>query len=133
MSEDLATWLLEQIAEDERLAAALQTAPATTPHWEHRNAGTVHPGVYEQGRIYTVLNDEYFDEMLAYVANWDPARTLAECDAKRRRLAHIADELDEWRAGWHDGNDRERAIDGWMALLKLEALPYADRSGYRPV
>lgn len=52
-------------------------------------------------------------------------------DAKRRRVAHIADQLEQWRMGRHDSEDRDKAVDGLEELLKLEALPMADRPEYR--
>lgn len=50
----------------------------------------------------------------------DPARVLAECAAKRRRVEITIDARDE--------------LDLWQgeALLRLEALPYAGHPDYRP-
>ena len=54
-----------------------------------------------------------------HIARWDPARVLAECEAKRRiveQLAPIAEET------WDVDLGR---------VLKLLALPYADHPDYR--
>lgn len=60
-----------------------------------------------------------------HIARHDPARVLADVDAKRRILdLEVPDHYDtpgEWR-GWHDAyND----------VLRLLALPYADHPDYR--
>jgi hypothetical protein len=74
------------------------------------------------------------DTVAAHMALWDPARVLAECEAKRRRIAHLTDAIDTWRTcGLHDDSTREQAIDDLETALKLEALPYAKlgRPGYQ--
>jgi len=63
-----------------------------------------------------------------HIARHDPARVLAEVDAKRRILDHHP--LSEWRVdppACATCNDMEHPCH----TLKLLALPYADRPGYR--
>lgn len=101
--DDLVHWLLEQVATDEAEATAAfsgQTDPengwgidgrAITPH-----VGVIHEEVQR-----------------THVAKWNPARVLAECEAKRR----IIDLVVGAYAGY--------------AVLPVLALPYATRPGYR--
>jgi hypothetical protein len=56
----------------------------------------------------------------AHVATWQPARVLAECAAKRRRIQVIQD-------GWVSYNDDNILGE----LLEIEALPYKDHPDYR--
>jgi hypothetical protein len=70
-----------------------------------------------------------------HIVRWDPARVLAECEA-RRRIVEFADEatsLDmqvdgEFRIGSRDESDEPYIGDSIMRAL---ALPYADSEGYR--
>jgi hypothetical protein len=73
----------------------------------------------------------------AHIARWDPARVLAECEAKRRIVAiHARDYGHECPgegedpimipAGWY-GSDGCRDCD----VLRLLALPYASHPDYR--
>jgi hypothetical protein len=102
MNEILA-WLLEQVAEDERVATAAKNDLDAAPWWTYEHA-----------------------------ASWDPARVLAECDAKRRIIS-----LFTLPVGDTNLTDRETKARVLLdehfphpALLLL-ALPYSDRPGYR--
>lgn len=54
-----------------------------------------------------------------HFARHDPLRVLAEVDAKRRII--------DWALAW-----LEREVAPWNAdLIRMLALPYADRAGYR--
>lgn len=132
-SADLASWLLEQIAEDERMAQAVDPlgeviimggnhVPDTFGHVRHSTHG-------EDGAprtIYDIAAERHF-------ARWHPARVLAECEAKRKivmRCALLLEAFDDPEHGaWHDVNRRERS----HARMTLEALalPFADRPGYQ--
>ncbi|WP_405964870.1 DUF6221 family protein [Streptomyces sp. NBC_00723] len=139
--DDLLKWLGEQLDEDERIARAATPGP-----WEWKR---------EHGEPWQPEPDGWLDysgEYLAaagdgatlfgpgmtphadavHIAAHDPARVLREIEAKRRIIAEVVPEIDgmedridgEWGAG--DPTERES-----MALLRLLALPYADRSGFR--
>lgn len=127
--DDLAAWLLEQIDEDERIAtndgrvqAAEWTALATGPEsdwsapWEVLRVG---------GVAFRAIDHE-----ARHAANWDPKRALAECEAKRR-LVVCAWEVAalEDSAAWEYG--RDPVFHESQRMLKVMALPYADRPGYR--
>jgi hypothetical protein len=73
-----------------------------------------------------------------HIARWDPARVLAECDAKRR-IIELFRETTEGEDGISDDADFLRQMDEiatgrWEALrsvIRLLALPYADHPDYR--
>lgn len=126
MSDDLAGWLLEQIAEDDRRLAG------DSGDWHTALCG------YAMG--------EYGDTCSCDVAD----RVLAECDAKRRIIAlhtvttRLVDVDDDDEGGLIEveycqmcaaGASCECCTDEedrvWPCEhLKLLALPYADRPGY---
>jgi hypothetical protein len=129
--DDLVTWLLEQVAEDERVAR--EAIQETTGRW------TVRSTDWGGGRLYVeddcgamILHARYpNDPQYPHIARWDPAGVLAECEAKRRRIEHLTSAIADWRAGRHDSQDRETAIEDFSTALKLEAFAYAGRPGYR--
>lgn len=115
---DRIEWLLAAIAEDERMArgaAERQWAGSASPwavagdrHIRYASGGSEsvvairveHPsGAWE--RIYVKGDD---GTTAAHIACWDPARVLAECNAKRRIIAEHQPE-----PGW-DMNRVERDI-----------------------
>jgi hypothetical protein len=105
MTDDLITWLRAQLDEDERVARAwLPLGNPTAADREH-------------------------------IARHDPARVLAEVDAKRR----ILDEHKTYdvHSGFgcgicaFNGWDKVIEPEGWCTTVRLLALPYADRLGYR--
>ncbi len=53
-----------------------------------------------------------------HIARWDPARVLAECEAKRRIIEQVRD------VKWGGFAVRD-------TILELLALPYADHPDYR--
>jgi hypothetical protein len=108
--DDLIAWLRAQLDDDERVA---------------REAGddamTWHPGaeaVYDDLRTLAVAPFGGTLHEAQHIARWDPARVLAEVDAKRRILDMVQ--------GWMDA--------GYPTMdqaLRLLALPYAQHEGYR--
>ncbi|MVO84166.1 hypothetical protein GPA10_05115 [Streptomyces sp. p1417] len=62
-----------------------------------------------------------------HIATWGPARVLREIDAKRRILAEHA--LNGWACTTCDNGEVEQVFP--CPTLRLLALPYADRPGYR--
>lgn len=116
--DDLVTWLLAQIAEDERVARkAGREINAWGGSWiswvdsiEHRS----------------IIESEHMSDLME---SYGPARVLAECKAKRRLISFANDAA----------ADADRSIRSeWCAdpalqetLLALLALPYAGRPGYR--
>jgi hypothetical protein len=60
------------------------------------------------------------DATAAHIARWDPARVLAEVEAKRERLLWIEGELAD--------DDTQETVQ-WLA--QLEAQPYVGQDGWR--
>ncbi|HET6868922.1 MAG TPA: DUF6221 family protein [Solirubrobacteraceae bacterium] len=105
--QSLASWLLERITEDE--AAARKAVPSP---WRIDDDGCC---VFApEGRGDDVAEMTW--DSAEHIARWQPARVLAECEAKRALL--------RW---YGDGSD---VGDGGQFLCLL-AVPYADREGFR--
>lgn len=114
--DDLVQWLRAQLDEDERIA---------------KEAG----GRRGQWRLARPLDDAELGDAswlrppyLKHVERHDPARVLAEIDAKRRIL-YLAVQLPKVTAST-DMFDNNR--DAWAEVLKQLAAPYAGRPGYKP-
>jgi hypothetical protein len=123
---DLATWLLDRIAEDEAVAREVSA--------------------------YLLRSSQ--PESIAHADRWHPARVLAECAAKRRivedAINDVRDarrrpgwtmpdaEVDELGRHYRLGVEAQKAkqlpdvLDRTDRLLRLLALPYAACDGYDP-
>jgi len=115
----LAEFLLARIAEDE--AAAHVNAIGTS--W--RVAPTVLKAPQWESCVITESEEVIADELskvdAEHIARWDPARVLAECEAKRRIIMWHGDRNDCWF------NSHGEPCDHLTAL----ALPYADHPSFR--
>lgn len=115
--DDLITWLRAQIDEDERAAQKAWGAEWRAELQEPRQhivtvgASQVQDGVSVASGAPAVL---------PHIAAHSPARVLREVEAKRRI---IASELSPYPEAAH--------ADVATVTLRLLALPYADRPGYR--
>jgi hypothetical protein len=141
MSADLVAWLLERIAEDEQRAQAATAGPwrhNPDKHW--RKPGTawfeeaVFAGPAGEDAICVAGTGETDDRQSMadadHIATWDPARVLAECDAKRR----IVTEHQSARAAADaDPSDVSAKIGAFAfeIAMRAAAVPLADRPGYR--
>jgi hypothetical protein len=121
--DDLVTWLLEQIAKDERAADEMRSNADSMS-----DCGEAH------------------DESIELLGGWtfDADRLLADCDAKRKLLA-----LHEHKPGaarnpyseesatfgcvsCHFDHDYEENYNaGWCEHVRIIALAFAHRDGYR--
>jgi hypothetical protein len=114
---DLAAWLLDRIAADEAAARAATPGP-----WAVQNGAPSlvygHParGVFV---CCTGVNGPEARSDAAHIARWDPARVLAECDAKRRIVALM--EEGEWEGGWTLAE----------SVLRALASPYRSHPDWR--
>lgn len=109
VTDDLVGWLTARIDEDEALARR---------NTDGHGLGDGFPDYRTYDGPDLAAADEYIDR-------FGPLRVLAECDTKRRlieELRHSAEYVGEW-CGRCSFNDEPS--------LKLLALPYADRPGYR--
>jgi uncharacterized protein DUF6221 len=152
--DDLSTWLLEQIAEDDRLAKAATPGPwqwdgdavdqvAQSPDYIARYRYIGWDGDDREGVL--AVNGEH-------IAAWDPARVLAECEAKRRVLQRHQP-VEQWHGHGQyrrlyriecstclEGSPPDDPNDPGCYHGNLEwpcpeirdaASPYADRPGYQ--
>jgi hypothetical protein len=139
----LTEFLLARIAEDEAVALA---AGDGDNEWEYaacyggmqiqtvKTSGTLG---YEQHLSITRdsegLSDSVDDLAGPHIARWDPARVLAECEAKRLAIewAWVAAETIENEWGTGQIAEQMGAKDDNPEELKALALPYADHPDYR--
>lgn len=134
---DIAEFLLARIAEDEAAARA-----ATPGSWGSEFGGvclavspfTTIAAVADLNLIgiegYTYGPELEERANADHIARWDPARVLAECEAKRRIVTEIYPELDldNDTLNYEFGATRADPED----VLRLLALPYADHPDYKP-
>lgn len=129
--DDLVTWLRAQLDNDERMARAAdvkqgdpdwRVSPVVITRGEHftvRSVRDARPIARvqrldgDEGEPAAILDGAAVAE---HIANWDPARVLAEVAAKRRVIE------------WLHPVDRTGMAS---ILLRTLALPYADCPGYR--
>jgi hypothetical protein len=102
----LADFLLARIAEDEADARRAAAADGLGPVWRAGTKWEDMAGIYANGGEVADMPDT---DVAPHIARWDPARVLAECDAKRRIVTEC----------------------GWVTVMALLALPYADHEDYR--
>jgi hypothetical protein len=126
--DELITWLRKQLDDDDRVAQGALHPDAVNPgSWitEHHNSeyhdepNRCHIAEDKGGHYWSVAH-EVFVPNAEHMARWDPARVLAEVDAKRERLTWIEGEL---------GDDPTDEAAQWLA--KLEGMPFAGRPGWR--
>lgn len=145
--DDLITWLRAQLDEDERIARAAAQHGAT---WR---AGE--PGIYPSntathpGPIITGTWGDLDDDYAQHIARHDPARVLAEVEAKRQIIDAYLPPGESPHPGLpcvnYEGQDPAQrdeysscsrhiaAMEHRITkdhVLRLLALPYADRDGY---
>ncbi|MFD5217476.1 DUF6221 family protein [Streptomyces tendae] len=114
---DLVQWLRAQLADDERIARA-----AHAPNWSTDGRRGLHYGVEDEW-----ITDALTTADADHMARHDPARVLREIDAKRQVIA----EHDVYGRKLGERMDCQ-SLDFPCRTLRLLALPYADRPGYRP-
>jgi Family of unknown function (DUF6221) len=117
----LTEFLMARIAEDEAVARAVTPGPWWIEKTSsHMDTETWAVADIERFRGYTNHVSVGEDKPLAeYIARHDPARVLAECEAKRE-IIKAADEVGRGT--------------GWITtqtFLQLLALPYADHPDYQ--
>lgn len=128
MTDDLVTWLRQQLNDDEEVASDAAGPSASRRRWM-RDAISCVVDATDNGLI-VYGEGTPTSEQADHIVRWDPARVLAEVDAKRRILDEVVPDLNrldglmetQERGGWHEDSDK---------LTRLLALPYADRPGYQ--
>ena len=114
----LTEFLLARIAEDEAVAAAAVSRRDGVDKWEAVGSGTVVGPGYDKVKHVMLPSSE--DGAARHIARHDPARVLAECEAKRA----IANFADYWRG---DANDYGQADQA----LRIVSAVYAGHEDYR--
>ena len=117
--DDLVMWLRAQLDEDERVAQRVRSETEGTWAWTYRN---VH-AVKTDGTTEPIASTDTGAQAV-YFGLWNPDRVLAEVDAKQRIVDSFAASTEPLTA-----RTAEKAVA--RMVLKLLALPYADRPGYR--
>lgn len=151
-SVDLYTWLKAQLDDDERLArgaadSMLWHGPVKAGEIWESDKGFVYtegqvPGLRDECLWKADTPGRYTREMSElvahHVARHDPARVLREVEAKRQIVeVHqpfevVEDPACQVCADTSDKYSDEWTREEWPCLtLRLLALPYADRQGYR--
>jgi len=115
MTLTLTDFLLARIAEDE---VAIRRASMFPPRWVARPDDVGQPIIAGSFRVATCA-----ESVMDHIARHDPARVLAECEAKRAVVGLHPEML-----GWCQGCAHESYP--CRTLLAL-ALPYADHPDYR--
>jgi hypothetical protein len=135
--DDLVRWLTAQLDADEETARATdKTLAQRNLQWAAEPVNDAFSRVLT-ARGYVVGTGEFNPEDSAHIAEWDPARVLREIDTKRQLLDEHQDVNDgscgtcvdgEWGYPIHGGSSPQRFP---CRTLRLLALPYADRPGFR--
>ena len=116
---DLVAWLRQQLDDDEEVASDAAGLSASRSRWM-RDAISCVVDATDNGLI-VYGEGTPTPEQAEHIARHDPARVLAEVDAKRRIL-------DAYKQTEFGDLARHSALEEALALL---ALPYAGRPGYR--
>ncbi len=117
--DGLVTWLGAQLDDDERVACAAHANRWKAGAGQHDDEVVIFPDHAPSG-----VAVAFGDRNAQHIARWDPARVLAEVDAKRR----ILDEAAAYSPELEHGDNGEWAFN---RVVRLLALPYAGRPGYR--
>lgn len=120
----LTEFLLARIAEDGADARAVVDADyaSYSASWSQPWSGEVDTG---DGLIAAVGDRN----VAAHIARWDPARVLAECEAKRRIVA----ECDStFHMNTPPASTNSEAVWVAEAVLQLLARPYASHPDFNP-
>lgn len=141
---ELAEWLGQQLDEDERAARRMEEHFPSP--WELSDRGWMAHAVADGPAFREVVRLEQWHgmpedvglgQLIEHVARHDPARVLREVDAKRQILGlHTPFRVDGDpgpgcnTCSWRDDMEDLQVI--WpCSTLRLLALPYAGRPGYR--
>lgn len=120
MSTDLIEFLRARIAEDEAVARGA-FGDDLGGGWRARDDSG-----YLDDLDGAQITDGLQPDEAQHIAHWDPARVLAECEAKKRLLEQFRLRGDSVRA-----TVRPTTGGVWDDLLRLLALPYAEHEDYR--
>ena len=120
----LTEFLLSRIAEDEQ--AARDVSIAESSRWHHSRDGVYGMGFVSRRIAMLDTGNRVPAGAGEHIARWDPARVLAECEAKRRIVNMWADSFGQWNATQADAARAQKD-----STLRFLALPYADHPDYQ--
>jgi hypothetical protein len=156
--DNLAQWLGEQLDEDERIARAASHVLRDGAHWSldewhgrEQPHSLIAQGTTEQPvALGHFTADPVPTEQALHIARHDPARVLRDVHSKRRiiELHSVVHREIGWLKDGQEEHDeipvcslcvprhshyqqREDVPQGSCLMVRLLALPYADRPGYR--
>lgn len=120
MATELVAFLRARLAEEERIALAVDSAPwwqgeASAPGWD-RNL------VYVDGCNNRVVHD-LTEEEAAHVALWDPHRVLADVAAKQAILDAVFHYEAKIDGEWGDCCSAETIADGRCEYTPVDEIP----------
>jgi hypothetical protein len=115
----LVEFLLARIAEDEAVARL-----ASGDRWNRLADGNPKFSKVVAWGL-TPIGAMNAEQDADHIARWDPARILAECEAKRRIVERAEDHRDSAY-----GEPEQFIPQPWHEILRLLALPYADHPDY---
>jgi hypothetical protein len=122
--DDLVQWLRDQLDTETQRATA-----AGGDEWRRQDHPSETIAVYDSKGDAVVYDEGWPSEAQAeHIAEHDPARVLREIEAKRRLLG--LHDRQNHQCVAEDGPSQWHAKDP-CATLRLLALPYADRPGFR--
>lgn len=126
--DDLVQWLRAQLDEDERIARAAEGDPVFD--------GTGIVIERNRARGFPDRSAGLISPVAAHIAEWDPARVLREIDAQRRIIElHALEYRERPERAIGEADDpfcAECFGEGYPCeTLRLLALPFADRPGYK--
>ncbi|MGY1579122.1 DUF6221 family protein [Streptomyces sp. MN13] len=124
--DDLVQFLRDRLDEDERTAKALldDARPGRIARWEFCEDGAIRD---EGGRAALRVKFTWRPEA-EHIVRHDPARVLAEAEAKRALLEAL--ERADTQASYPDFEGG--VYSGLHEALEYLALPYADHPAYKP-
>jgi len=134
--DDLVTWLLAQVAKDEHRIKRMTLAAAGG--WRYDRERFRLNELDSEGQVRWNLashadgGEQPIGDVLGeYMENFQPARMLAECEAKRRILEDLGMCLNSRPADPDDEGWVESRAEEARDILRIMALPYADREGFK--
>jgi hypothetical protein len=123
---DFVQWLRDQLDID--AARATAAAEEDGPDWHYDGHAVI---TRREGDLVAVGSQDFMEsERGAFIAAHDPARVLREIEAKRQLVERYERAMENRRAH-PDDLASAGALLALHGAVKLLALPYADRPGYR--
>nr|BEK68840.1 hypothetical protein KPHV_60670 [Kitasatospora purpeofusca] len=126
----LEAFLKARLAEDE--AVAREASPDRASHWQRGGDPKAPLDVIDsRGQRVVYYEGRPLSGQATHIARHDPARVLAEVDAKRRVLVRYEEERAIQTSGM-GGLLTKYLVPRYEEIIRLLALPYADHPDYRP-